>query len=477
MQMSWQRCIDRKLGLGAAVILLILFSCLPWGVNSNYEDFGRGTTFPGNMMHVRFKRNVEAETSHDPTLCLKDRPFVWCLPSDYNKEKHPFTYFHLMNETLPLNYNFKFVIDEISNINDKAQTLSFAMYFAVSWLEPRLVINSSASEWTEEKTGPKDQVNESPVNLKYLWYPELEIYGLETFGIQRVLKEMSGVRVMKNKTINYELGVRVTISCKMMFDDYPLDAHMCQFQVGSYYDTTETVICSSEFLYNAERQRSLQHFIQLEPLPEQYSIVNLPSGHYAACGFQVRLQRKQMQYQIQVYLPSFMFVVTSWVSFLIKPEVVPGRMALLVTLFLVLINIFNSVREQAPISSRLNAVDLYLVVCVFFVFSALMEYAAILMLLKKRRKPKRTIDEGLKTIFPIAARNGDVNQPVQRPERKKTNYAAPRAAPDTVTPHKQALCDNIDAWALWISPPVFLFFNLVYWVAYRHVNEFEFDNT
>ena len=48
--------------------------------------------------------------------------------------------------------------------------------------------------------------------------------------------------------------------------------------------------------------------------------------------------------KFQVYLPSFMFVVTSWVSFLIKPEVVPGRMALLVTLFLVLINIFNSVR-------------------------------------------------------------------------------------------------------------------------------------
>jgi len=475
MLSSWQG----NLGLGVATTLLIL-SCLPWGVNSIYEGLGPGRgPFPGTMIQDRVRRDLGPEISHDPTLCLKDRPFVWCLPSDYNKEKHPFTYFHLMNESLPLNYNFKFVIDEISNINDKAQTLSFAMYFAVSWLEPRLLINSSASEWTEEKTGPKDQVNESPVNLKYLWYPELEIYGLETFGIQRVLKEMSGVRVMKNKTINYELGVRVTISCKMMFDDYPLDAHMCQFQVGSYYDTTETVICTSEFIYNAERQRSLQHFIQLEPLPQQYTIVNLPSGHYAACGFQVRLQRKQMQYQIQVYLPSFMFVVTSWVSFLIKPEVVPGRMALLVTLFLVLINIFNSVREQAPISSRLNAVDLYLVVCVFFVFSALMEYAAILMLLKKRRKPKRTIDEGLKTIFPIATRNGDVNQPVQRPERKKNNVGGgvARAVPDTVTPHKQALCDNIDAWALWISPPVFLFFNLVYWVAYRHVNEFDFDNT
>ena len=50
------------------------------------------------------------------------------------------------------------------------------------------------------------QVNESPETLKYLWYPELEIYGLETFGRQRVLKEMSGVRMGKNKTINYELG-------------------------------------------------------------------------------------------------------------------------------------------------------------------------------------------------------------------------------------------------------------------------------
>ena len=50
------------------------------------------------------------------------------------------------------------------------------------------------------------EVNESPETLKYLWYPELEIYGLETFGRQRVLKEMSGVRMGKNKTINYELG-------------------------------------------------------------------------------------------------------------------------------------------------------------------------------------------------------------------------------------------------------------------------------
>merc|ERR1719410_1235541 len=113
-----------------------------------------------------------------------------------------------------------------------------------------------------------------------------------------------------------------------------------------------------------------------------------------------------MQAMFQVYLPSCMFVIVSWVSFMVKPEVVPGRMAMLVTLFLVLINIFNSVREQAPISSRLNAIDLYLVVCIFLVFSALMEYAVILFLLKTRRKPMRTIDQGFKYLFDARAGNG-----------------------------------------------------------------------
>ena len=66
-------------------------------------------------------------------------------------------------------------------------------------------------------------------------------------------------------------------------------------------------------------------------------------------------------------------------------------------------------RERAPISSKLNAIDLYLVVCIFLVFGALMEYAAILLLLKKRRKPKYSIDVGLKKMF----NNGDATQPLQ----------------------------------------------------------------
>ena len=60
------------------------------------------------------------------------------------------------------------------------------------------------------------------------------------------------------------------------------------------------------------------------------------------------LERHFTSYIITYYLPSGLFVLVSWISFLIPPDIVPGRMALLITLFLVLVNIFNTVTTNTP---------------------------------------------------------------------------------------------------------------------------------
>ena len=33
--------------------------------------------------------------------------------------------------------------------------------------------------------------------------------------------------------------------------------------------------------------------------------------------------------------------------------------------------------------------------------------------------------------------------------------------------HKQDIVDNIDAWAMWISPPLFVIWNFCYWIFYQ----------
>jgi hypothetical protein len=51
--------------------------------------------------------------------------------------------------------------------------------------------------------------------------------------------------------------------------------------------------------------------------------------------------------------------------------VVPGRMAMLITLFLVLINIFNIVTTNSPNVEGMTAIAAWMLVCIFFVFGAL----------------------------------------------------------------------------------------------------------
>ena len=112
------------------------------------------------------------------------------------------------------------------------------------------------------------------------------------------------------------------------------------------------------------------------------------------------LQRHVMSYIITYYLPSGLFVVVSWISFLIPPDIVPGiqdyiiyskwhilfitkcisyrlrnftisflgRMALLITLFLVLINIFNNITTNSPKAEGLTAIEIWMLACILFVF-------------------------------------------------------------------------------------------------------------
>ena len=55
-----------------------------------------------------------------------------------------------------------------------------------------------------------------------------------------------------------------------------------------------------------------------------------------------------------------------------------GRMALLVTLFLVLVNIFNTVTTNTPKAEGLTAIEAWMLSCILFVFATLVEYACLL---------------------------------------------------------------------------------------------------
>ena len=92
----------------------------------------------------------------------------------------------------------------------------------------------------------------------------------------------------------------------------------------------------------------LDYETSLERVDQFNSSGTDPNKYYSMVGFRIKLKRHYLKYLINWYFPSLIFVLVSWMSFLIPPDVIPGRMALLITLLLVLINMFSTVLQLEP---------------------------------------------------------------------------------------------------------------------------------
>ena len=67
-------------------------------------------------------------------------------------------------------------------------------------------------------------------------------------------------------------------------------------------------------------------------------------------------------------------------------------MSLLVTLFLVLINMFNSVISVSPNVEGFSAISTWIISCIVFVFSAILGNAGILVYMRMARKVRQLFD-------------------------------------------------------------------------------------
>merc|ERR1719166_299427 len=205
--------------------------------------------------------------------------------------------------------------------------------------------------------------------------------------------------------------------------------------------------------YSTKQSNSiaLDYDINILPLKPSDQFLDLGSlGNFSIAGFEMVLTRYVSTYIITYYLPSGLFVIVSWISFLIPMDVIPGRMGLLVTLFLVLVNIFNNVTTNTPKAEGLTAIEAWMLACILFVFGALIEYAAILF--KKQRYVSGQHKVNLKIVC-----------------KENFKYEVQEKSPANQAVTMQQLAEEywrIDKFFLKLFPTCFILFNLTYWLAF-----------
>ena len=100
----------------------------------------------------------------------------------------------------------------------------------------------------------------------------------------------------------------------------------------------------------------------------------------------LHLTRKYGYQLIQEFIPSALIVMLSWVSFWISLDAVPARISLGLLSVLTMTTQSSGSRANLPEVSYIKAIDIWMSVCMLFVFAALIEYALVNVLDRKQRR-------------------------------------------------------------------------------------------
>ena len=247
--------------------------------------------------------------------CMKGEAKTICLPNDYVKFELP--------PNQPITVSIGIDIKDIPNVSDKDFSITLNAYFIVKWFDSRLIVEDVVKNASELQEPVSDLTALNLAILKTLWLPDVEIRNLKSFQTHLILSKLEGFWVDSQHNLMHALASRITFICPMSFNSFPMDVQVCVFQVGSFNYATNKLVFRDEFIpVKEEAVRSILDYdiniYPLKPDDTHYSALNM---NYSVAGFQLVLSRKISFYIVTYYLPSGLFVVVSWISFLINPEV------------------------------------------------------------------------------------------------------------------------------------------------------------
>jgi len=116
------------------------------------------------------------------------------------------------------------------------------------------------------------------------------------------------------------------------------------------------------------------------------------AGNFPCLRAYFHLERRLRAYILTTYLPSFLVVLLSWLSFWIDLESAPARTSLSILTILTITTQSSGLLRSMPAGSFTKAIDVWMATCLVFVFGAFIEYSIVNTL--ARRQKAKTIRDG-----------------------------------------------------------------------------------
>ncbi|GMR40571.1 hypothetical protein PMAYCL1PPCAC_10766, partial [Pristionchus mayeri] len=379
----------------------------------------------------------------------------------------------------PVEVNITALITTISAVSEVSMDYTLDLYLRQIWRDDRLAFPSNEPM---SLTIGIDMVNQ-------IWTPDTFFPNEKKSFFHEATSHNSFLRIDNHGNVLRSIRLTVTANCPMSLHTFPLDTQKCALEIESYGYSTKDIV------YHWHHEKSLvmddnvnlAHFQVGDPYKIE-RVISLSTGNYSRLTAYFYFKRNIGFYLIQIYFPSSLIVVISWVSFWLNREAVQARVAIGVTTVLTMTTLMTSTNGSLPKVSYVKSLDIFLGVCFFIVFASLVEYAAVGYMLKRHRRRQAespspvTYFESETSPQPANGRirNGATNRLRRNNNRSgKHSINIPMdhldaehivpllvAVPVTRRPRWTLRPAQVDLASRFLFPLFFLIFQMIYWYWY-----------
>uniref|UniRef100_A0A914CK47 Uncharacterized protein n=1 Tax=Acrobeloides nanus TaxID=290746 RepID=A0A914CK47_9BILA len=326
--------------------------------------------------------------------------------------------------------------------------------------------------------------------------------------------------IYPNGTVWVNYRVQVKGPCEMDFSAFPMDQQTCHLTVESFtYNNQEVDMRWLDTNGNApltllKESIELPDFVLTNYTTYSEHVV-YPAGVWNELTMKFIFTRRYGWYIFQAYIPTYLTIFISWISFCLGPKMIPARTMLGVNSLLALTFQFGNIMRNLPRVSYVKALDVWCLGCLAFVFCSLLELAIVGSLAAQNDKNAPTEPTRRQSVMSlgtagsvpltspkICKHNSNQGSPhsflrygsANSDPRMRKRIFSPERAPEKVmllsgneetTPdgmmekirlkkHEKArnkwTCDQIDLFSMYAFPSLFVIFNIFYWSYYltRH---------
>ncbi|NXO31903.1 GLRA4 protein, partial [Cisticola juncidis] len=374
----------------------------------------------------------------------------------------------------PVNVTCNIFINSFGSVTETTMDYRVNVFLRQQWNDPRLAYREY----------PDDSLDLDPSMLDSIWKPDLFFANEKGANFHEVTTDNKLLRIFKNGNVLYSIRLTLILSCPMDLKNFPMDIQTCTMQLESFGYTMNDLIF--EWLEEQEAVQvaeglTLPQFILRDEKDLGYCTKYYNTGKFTCIEVKFHLERQMGYYLIQMYIPSLLIVILSWISFWINMDAAPARVGLGITTVLTMTTQSAGSRASLPKVSYVKAIDIWMAVCLLFVFAALLEYAAVNFVSRqhkefmrlRRRQRRQRMEEELSRESRFYLRSyglGQCLQPQEGAAEGPGGYSPAAAALREGESLRRRYLDRakrIDTISRAVFPFTFLLFNIFYWVVYK----------